>query len=139
VIGEAARHVSQEFRDRHPQIPWEAIVGMRHKIVHDYLDVDEDVVWDSVTQELRPLMIELERLVPPENLLDLQLHQDRKDHLMFKQQPLTAKERIRATCGMLKAKTSITKALLKERDKDKKREEEKLKWPAQGRALARPS
>ena len=68
MIGEAARHVSQEFRDRHPQIPWEAIVGMRHKIVHDYLDVDEDVVWDSVTEELRPLMIELERLVPPENL-----------------------------------------------------------------------
>jgi len=67
VIGEAARHVSQEFCDRHPQIPWEAIVGMRHKIVHDYLDVDEDVVWDSVTEELQPLMIELERLVPPES------------------------------------------------------------------------
>jgi len=67
IIGEAARHVSKEFRDRHPQIPWEAIVGMRHKIVHDYLDVDEDVVWDSVTQELRPLMVELERLVPSES------------------------------------------------------------------------
>ena len=33
VIGEAARHVSQEFRDKHSQIPWRAITGMRHKIV----------------------------------------------------------------------------------------------------------
>jgi len=58
---------------------------------------------------------------------------------MSKQQPLTAKENIRAVYGLLTSKISVTKALLKERAKDKKREEEKLKWPAQGRALARPS
>ena len=43
VIGEAARHISQDLRDVHPQIPWKAIIGMRHRIVHDYLDVDEDI------------------------------------------------------------------------------------------------
>lgn len=41
-------------------------MGMRHKIVHDYMGVDEDVVWDSVTEELAPLIKELERIVPPE-------------------------------------------------------------------------
>ena len=67
VIGEAARRVSPQFRDRHPQIPWEAIAGMRSKIVHDYMNVDEDIVWDSVTQELQPLIEELRKIVPPES------------------------------------------------------------------------
>jgi uncharacterized protein with HEPN domain len=67
VIGEAARRVSVQFRERHPQIPWEAIVGMRSKIVHDYMNVDEDIVWDSVAQELQPLIEELKKIVPPES------------------------------------------------------------------------
>ena len=67
VIGEAARRVSPQFRDRHPQIPWEALAGMRSKIVHDYMNVDEDIVWDSVTQELHPLIEELRKIVPPES------------------------------------------------------------------------
>jgi len=45
VIGEAGRNVSCEFCDEHPEIPWQQIVGMRHKVVHDYLGVDEDIVW----------------------------------------------------------------------------------------------
>jgi len=66
VIGEAARRVSSQFRERHPQIPWDAIAGMRSKIVHDYMNVDEDIVWDSVTQELQPLIEDLKKIVPPE-------------------------------------------------------------------------
>src|SRR5438552_18343201 len=41
TIGEAARQVSREFCDTHPDIRWSDIVGMRHKVVHDYLGVDE--------------------------------------------------------------------------------------------------
>ena len=67
VIGEAARRVSVQFRERNPQIPWEAIAGMRSKIVHDYMNVDEDIVWNSVTQELQPLIDELRKIVPPES------------------------------------------------------------------------
>ena len=44
IIGEAARRVSPDFRSAYPAIPWNAVVGMRSKVVHDYLDVDEDVV-----------------------------------------------------------------------------------------------
>jgi uncharacterized protein with HEPN domain len=50
VIGEAARQVSREFTVTHPEVPWENIIGMRHKVVHDYLGVDEDIVWQDVTQ-----------------------------------------------------------------------------------------
>ncbi len=65
IIGEAARGVSQEFCKAHSEIPWKAIVGMRHKVVHDYMDVDEDVVWDTVTKELDPLVTQLKKIVPP--------------------------------------------------------------------------
>jgi uncharacterized protein with HEPN domain len=63
IIGEAARRVSLEFRGDHPEIPWKAIVGMRSKVVHDYLNVDEDVVWNTVKNDLAPLIMELERLL----------------------------------------------------------------------------
>lgn len=63
IIGEAARRVSPEFRAVHSQIDWKAIVGMRSKVVHDYLNVDEDIVWDTVTNELPPLVKELERVL----------------------------------------------------------------------------
>jgi uncharacterized protein with HEPN domain len=47
-----------------PAIPWREIIGMRNRIVHDYLGVDEDVVWEVVTGDL-PLLVEtLERIVP---------------------------------------------------------------------------
>jgi uncharacterized protein with HEPN domain len=63
IIGEAARRVSLDFRAAHPEIPWKAIVGMRSKVVHDYLNVDEDIVWETVKEDLAPLVIELERLL----------------------------------------------------------------------------
>lgn len=64
VIGEAARRVSDGFHDQHPDIPWKAIIGMRHKVVHDYMDVDADIVWDTVVRELPPLITQLERIMP---------------------------------------------------------------------------
>jgi uncharacterized protein with HEPN domain len=56
VIGEAARMVSAEGRAAYPAIPWAAIVGMRHRIVHDYFNIDEDRVWETATAELAPLI-----------------------------------------------------------------------------------
>ena len=65
IIGEAGRQVSRAFSDQHPEIPWADIVGMRHKVVHDYLGVDEDIVWQVVTQDLPALVAALELIVPP--------------------------------------------------------------------------
>lgn len=47
------------------RFPWSAIIGMRHKVVHDYLEVDEDIVWDVVTVDLPPIVTALERMVSP--------------------------------------------------------------------------
>jgi len=41
------------------------VIGMRHKIVHDYLDVDFDVVWEVVTNDLPELVLELRPIAPP--------------------------------------------------------------------------
>jgi len=62
ILGEAARHVTPETQAAHPEIPWREIVGMRHKIVHDYMNLDEDVLWEVVTQDLRPLIAALENI-----------------------------------------------------------------------------
>jgi uncharacterized protein with HEPN domain len=64
TIGEAARRVSGEFQREHPEVPWPAIIGMRHKIVHDYLSVDEDRVWRTATEELGELIDQLRALMP---------------------------------------------------------------------------
>ena len=66
TIGEAARRVSHAFQEDHPEIPWSAIIGMRHKIVHDYVWVDYGLVWDVVTVELPALVKTLRHIVPPE-------------------------------------------------------------------------
>ena len=65
IIGEAGRNVSRAFSDEHPEVPWTEIVGMRHKVVHDYLGVDEDIVWQVVTADLPKLVASLEQLVAP--------------------------------------------------------------------------
>ena len=64
IIGEAARQVSPEKRSSLPAIPWHQIIGMRHRIVHDYINIDTDIVWEVVSVELEPLLAELTRVVP---------------------------------------------------------------------------
>ena len=66
IIGEAARHVSPRFQEEHPEIPWRNIIGMRNKVVHDYLHVDYDLVWDVVSVNLPVLVSELEKVTPAE-------------------------------------------------------------------------
>jgi uncharacterized protein with HEPN domain len=66
MIGEAAQHVSVSFREAHTLIPWREIIGMRHRIVHDYLNVDEDVVWQVVQDDLPKLAAVIQQIIPPE-------------------------------------------------------------------------
>jgi uncharacterized protein with HEPN domain len=55
VIGEAAAQVSEEFRERHPDVPWRAIASMRNVIVHAYFRVDPDEVWSAMREDLPAL------------------------------------------------------------------------------------
>jgi uncharacterized protein with HEPN domain len=63
IMGEASKRISPAFCQQHPQIPWRDMAGMRDIIVHAYDQVDLDVVWDVITQQLIPLQDRLESLI----------------------------------------------------------------------------
>jgi uncharacterized protein with HEPN domain len=58
IIGEAAKKISKPFIHSHQEIPWSEMAGMRDKLIHDYLDVDIDVVWKTIETDL-PLLKEM--------------------------------------------------------------------------------
>jgi uncharacterized protein with HEPN domain len=64
VRGEAAKRLSDTFRDAHTDTAWKAIAGMRDRIIHGYDDVDLGEVWRTIDHDLPILMATLERLVP---------------------------------------------------------------------------
>lgn len=66
IVGEAARCVSPDVRSLHSTIPWAEIVGMRSKLVHEYAEVDPEEVWSVVAHDLPELILQLQRIVPPE-------------------------------------------------------------------------
>jgi uncharacterized protein with HEPN domain len=67
VIAEAARRVSEATRQTLPNISWQEINGMRNRLVHDYDDVNLNIVWDVIQFEIPPLIAELKLRIPPEN------------------------------------------------------------------------
>lgn len=66
IIGEAAYRISQETRACLPEIPWEDIIGMCHRLVHAYFDINLDILWQTVQQDLPPLASTLRQSVPPD-------------------------------------------------------------------------
>jgi uncharacterized protein with HEPN domain len=63
IVGEAASHVSVEFRERHPEVPWRDIVAMRNRLIHAYRSVDPDIVWTTVQGAIPDLIDGIEDLL----------------------------------------------------------------------------
>jgi uncharacterized protein with HEPN domain len=60
LIGEAASRLPEPLLQRHPEIPWDQIIGMRHRLIHGYDALDYDIVWEVIEKELEPLAQQVE-------------------------------------------------------------------------------
>jgi len=64
VIGEAAKHISQQFKDDHSEVPWKDMAGMRDILIHAYRRINLDEVWIAATVDVPDLIRQIEPLMP---------------------------------------------------------------------------
>ncbi len=69
IIGEASKKVSPQLKERHNELEWRAIAGMRDRLVHDYLGVDYDIVWDVVLNKVPFLCMKIESIIQQEAVI----------------------------------------------------------------------
>ena len=63
IIGEAAARVAPEMRERHPQLAWAAMIGMRNRLIHGYDNVDHMILWETIQSDLPPLIDQLKQIL----------------------------------------------------------------------------
>jgi uncharacterized protein with HEPN domain len=63
IIGEAAANITPEFQNENPQIAWQSTKAARNRLIHGYFDVDPDIVWDIVENDLPVLKRQIEEIV----------------------------------------------------------------------------
>jgi uncharacterized protein with HEPN domain len=63
IIGEASRQLPEGFKSQHPDIPWNKMAGLRNRIVHDYIGIDQEIVWHIIQNELVALRSAIESLL----------------------------------------------------------------------------
>jgi len=63
IIGEAVKNLSEDFRNKYPNIPFKQIAGMRDKLIHDYFGVDYEIVWKTIKDKLPQFSIDIEKLL----------------------------------------------------------------------------
>lgn len=63
ITGEASRHVSSSLREQHPSIPWREIAGTRDRLIHGYFEVDLDIIWQILADDLPELLPRLREVL----------------------------------------------------------------------------
>jgi uncharacterized protein with HEPN domain len=66
IIGEAAWGISNSLRNKYPDIAWRQMSNMRNRLIHGYFDVNNDLVWETVTKELPPLIAQIKAVIKKE-------------------------------------------------------------------------
>ncbi|NOT00678.1 MAG: DUF86 domain-containing protein [Phycisphaerales bacterium] len=63
IVGEASNGISVPLRLAYPDIPWVKMIAMRHRLIHGYFDVNMELVWRALTDELPPIMKRMETVI----------------------------------------------------------------------------
>lgn len=63
IIGEAVKNISISFKEKHPEIPWKQMAGMRDILIHEYFDIDLSLTWSVVKLELPSVKVKLQKLL----------------------------------------------------------------------------
>ena len=63
IVGEAAKHISAELKQKHPDVPWKTIAGFRDVLIHDYMGVDLEEVWGIIERDVPLLKPKIASLV----------------------------------------------------------------------------
>ncbi|HVY94688.1 MAG TPA: HepT-like ribonuclease domain-containing protein [Bryobacteraceae bacterium] len=66
VIGEAINRLPSDLRNRHPEVPWLLIIGIRHRIVHAYFDLDWQILWDAAITDVPELQGQIRSILRSE-------------------------------------------------------------------------
>ncbi len=66
IIGEAVKHLPKELQDRYAQVNWRSIAGLRNIVVHEYFGVDEEILWDVITNKVPELLQVVEDILAKE-------------------------------------------------------------------------
>ena len=66
IIGEATKHIPDDVKKHYPEVPWKDMAGMRDILIHQYTEVDEDIVWKTVIQKIPPLKKQIEKMLQEE-------------------------------------------------------------------------
>ena len=62
IVGEATKKLSIELRNRHPDVPWKKMAGTRDRLIHDYIGVDIEIVWQIIIAELPDLALQIAKI-----------------------------------------------------------------------------
>ena len=63
IVGEAASRLSSNLKEKFKNVRWNDVVGMRHKMIHDYFEVSIDIVWDTAKNDLNGLKLQIKKIL----------------------------------------------------------------------------